>query len=159
MDWPTVVVNFITSGVSVSAVAFLFNRSIERQRTRFSIGATSHMATVAFDKHIGFCEEYIKAASYALEAFQDGPKEKPLDTRDLLRIRQKWALWLTPEIESKLDRFEHKMTQIGGEAQVYGPGDFSSVIADLRFVLGIQELTVLRGELVAGSAKKSPRAT
>jgi hypothetical protein len=32
----------------------------------FSMGATSHMATVAFDKHIGFCEEYVEQMSKAL---------------------------------------------------------------------------------------------
>jgi hypothetical protein len=131
----------------------------------FSIGATSHMATVAFDKHIGFCEEYVEAMFSALYSLiQEGTKGKPLEARDFFRIRQKWALWLTHEIEIKLDRFERDIGKIGAEAQVLDANgaplsdelSIKRVIADLREALATEELTALRSELVSRSLKKTP---
>ena len=37
----------------------------------FSLGATSHMAAVAFDKHIEFCEEYVAAVSNVLQSWNE----------------------------------------------------------------------------------------
>jgi hypothetical protein len=36
------------------------DRQLEEFRNRFALGATSHMANVAFDKYVEFCEEYMK---------------------------------------------------------------------------------------------------
>jgi len=152
---------------------FLSDRSIERQKAQqsrdlletqnaFSVGATSHMATVAFDKHIGFCEEYVNEMSEALHALiQDGRAEEPLDARRFSRIRQKWALWLTHEMENELDQFERKITLMGGEAQVFeadgapasNESSIKTLIAFLREVLRTEELTALRNELVIRSSK------
>jgi len=180
MDWPTVVVSLVGSAVvgpaSVGLSKFLSDRSIERQKSQqsrelletqnaFSVGATSHMATVAFDKHIGFCEEYVKEMSEALNALvNDGRTEEPLDARRFSRVRQKWALWLTHEMENELDQFEHKITMIGGVAQVFeatgapasNESSVKKVIAYLREVLRTEELTALRNELVIRSSR-SPR--
>jgi hypothetical protein len=90
------------------------------RQNAFSMGTSSHMATVLFDKHIGFCEEYVEATSKALfTLIQAGRKDQPLDAKELSRIRQKWALWLNDEIEANLDRFEQEITRIGGDAQVF----------------------------------------
>ncbi len=138
---------------------------IAEMQNAFSMGATSHMAAVAFDKHIGFCEEYIDAMSNALQTLiQEGAREKPLDATDFFRIRQKWALWLTEDIETKLDQFEHLITKIPSEAPVldtYGAHvsietSVKSVIRELRKILATEELTALRSELVVRSLRKSP---
>jgi hypothetical protein len=171
MDWPTVVVSLIGSAIvgpaSVGLSKFLGDRSIERQKAQqnreLSVGATSHMATVAFDKHIGFCEEYVEEMYKALHTLiQDGRTEEPLDARRFSRIRQKWALWLTHEIENKLDQFELQITQIvGGAAQdvdangpVSNERSLTRNIAYLREVLRTEELTALRNELVIRSSRK-----
>jgi hypothetical protein len=150
---------------------YLGDRSLQRLTQRhskeqaemqnaFSMGATSHMATVAFDKYVGFCEEYVEAMSNVLySVIQAGATEKSLDATDLSRIRKKWALWLTDDIERKLDEFEHRITRIGSEAPVfdlYGAhvsieSSIKSVIGDLRKVLATEELTALRSELVIRS--------
>ncbi len=107
MDWPTVVVGLIGSAIAAPAAVgltkFLSDRSIERQKARqsrelletqnvFSVGATSHMATVAFDKHVGFCEEYLEEVYKALSTLiQHGATEEPLDTSRFSLIRQKWS--------------------------------------------------------------------
>jgi hypothetical protein len=177
MDWPTVIVSLVGSGIVGPAAAgltkFLSDRSIERNKAQqsktlletqnaFSVGATSHMATIAFDKHIGFCEEYVEEMYKALNTLtQDGRTEEPLDTRRFSRIRQKWALWLTHEIENKLDQFELKIAQIiGGSAQdvdadgapMSNERSITRNIADLREVLHTEELTALRNELVMRSS-------
>jgi hypothetical protein len=129
------------------------------------MGATSHMATVAFDKHIGFCEEYVEEMSKALYTLiQDGPTYKPLNISDFSRIRQKWALWLTQDIEDRLDRFEDHIAKIGAAAQFWDANgapesnerNIKPIVAYLRNTLAIEELTVLRKELVARSSKQSP---
>lgn len=183
MDWPTVIASLIGSAIAgptaVGLSKFLGDRSIERQRAQqsrelleaqnaFSVGATSHMATVAFDKHIGFCEEYVEEVYKALHALiQDGGTVEPLDARRFSQIRQKWALWLTQEIENKLDQFELRITQIiGGTAKdvdsdgapVPSERSITRNIADLREVLHTEELTALRNELVIRSLEKPPHA-
>jgi hypothetical protein len=191
MNWWTVIATCVAAIGGPAVVFKVFgDRLLERQKAQyskqmaevahqrslllletqnaFSMGATSHMATVAFDKHIGFCEEYVEAASKVLYTLiQEETKGKPLDPREFFGIRQKWALWLTPEIETKLDRFEHGITKIGVEAPGYEPGGvlglsestIKTVIADLREVLGTEGLTALRNELVVRSLKKPPHGS
>ncbi len=129
----------------------------------FSMGATSHMATVAFDKYVCFCEEYVEAMSNVLYALiQEEAKKKPLDARALSKIRQKWALWLTDDIERKLDQFERDIAKIGSDAQVLDANgapvsnelSIKIVVAALREVLATEELTALRKELVLRSLKR-----
>jgi hypothetical protein len=136
----------------------------DRQNS-FLLGANSHMAMLLFDKHIGFCEEYVDAMSKALYVLiQHGKRDQPLDVRELFKIRQKWALWLTDEIEVDLDQFEHNVTRIFTDAPVldekgeHGSKEFSvrSLTAHLRKILAIEELTKLRNELVKDLVKKPP---
>ena len=124
------------------------------------------MATVAFDKHIGFCEAYIKEISKALYALiQHGGKQEPLDASRFFKIRQKWALWLTQEMENELDHFERRIVLIGGVAQVFGAdgapasneSSIRTIVSYLRKVLRTEELTALRDELVIRSSGKTRR--
>jgi hypothetical protein len=190
MNWWTVIATFIAAiGGPAVVLKVVGDRLLEKQKAHygkemaeiahersillaerqnaFSMGANSHMATVVFDKHIGFCEEYVQAVFNALYALiQEGTKEKPLDAEEFFKIRQKWALWLSREIETKLDRFEHDITKIGADAQVLDANGapvsnevgIRTIIADLRKVLGTEELTLLRNELVLRSLNKPPQA-
>lgn len=164
-----------------------FDRSVrlEEAKNRFTVGATSHMATAAFDKHVQFCEEYVAEVSGTLTfLFRRGPHKDVLEKANALAdTRTKWTLWLTPEIEAKLVKFEGALRTIGAQAglledlraegdrieaikKAYGTfaavmgweawrGEAVSrdlaaegVVSGLRGVLGISELTRLRGELV-----------
>jgi hypothetical protein len=40
---------------------------LEEAKNRFTVGATSHMANVAFDKHVQFCEEYVEQVFKVME--------------------------------------------------------------------------------------------
>jgi hypothetical protein len=97
----------------------------------FSVGATSHMANVAFDKHILFSEEYASEMFQALTSlFTEGPGKKALPHAYALHeIRRKWAVWLTPELETSLEGFERAIRKIGANAGLleHMPGDTATI--------------------------------
>ena len=93
------------------------------EQNRFSLGASSHMASVAFDKHVQFSEEYAEEVHKALTTlFREGPTPEVLQhTGALYRLQQKYAVWLTSELEKDLETFESALRRIGANAgYVYG---------------------------------------
>jgi hypothetical protein len=157
----------------------------EEAKNRFTIGATSHMANIAFDKHVSFCEEYTEQILETLTfLFRKGPHKDVLErANSLADTRTKWTLWLTPEVDAELLKFEGALRTIGAQAEllenlhvgedrsdtvqkvyetfaevmgfetwkgqaVSGDRAIEKVFERLRKVLGIDELTHLRGELV-----------
>ncbi len=76
------------------------------------------MAEVAFDKYAQFCEEYVAEMFRALNTLnRDGPRQTVLPHASaLLEIRRKWAMWLTPALEAKLDPFEAALRKMGANA-------------------------------------------
>jgi hypothetical protein len=187
MDWVTFLGAIGGSAAVATGVAkFVGDRLIERQKAHyaehmaavahertiflaerqnaFSVGATSHMAAVVFDKHIAFCEQYIRAMSKSADALIREEAE-PFDTGAFFRIRQKWALWLNPDIEANLERFEIDFAKIGAAQFLGGSGSpvsnelsfrVGTAIAYLRTVLDTRELGRLRKEFVARALKNSP---
>jgi hypothetical protein len=169
---------------------------LEEAKNHFTVGATSHMANVAFDKHVQFCEEYVEEVFRVMEKlFRQGPHEDALQyAYDLTNVRKRRAVWLTPEIESILERFEGAFRKIGASAglvkampgdpkgikvmfeefaKVFGPEygfkewngeavaeDYTmvSIIASLRKVLGIAELTRLRSEFIKRASENLANA-
>ena len=95
---------------------------MQESRNRFTVGATSHMADVAFDKHVKFCDEYTKGVDDALTTlFRRGPHEAVLANADTLsNVRSRWKLWLTPEVEANLSKFEGALREIGAQAWLLG---------------------------------------
>ncbi|MDI1302670.1 MAG: hypothetical protein PSX71_12250 [bacterium] len=91
---------------------------IQDSQNRFSLGATSHMANVAFDKHVNFSEEYVAEVHKTLRTlFQEGPTEEVFKhTAALYSTQQKFAVWLTPQIETDLELFESALRNIGANA-------------------------------------------
>jgi len=71
---------------------------MEEARNRFTVGATSHMADVAFDKHVQFCEEYTAEVHHALAfLFKKGPNADVLQNATaLMNVRTKYSVWLSP---------------------------------------------------------------
>jgi hypothetical protein len=97
-------------------------RSLMAQQLQnsFSIGATSHMAIVAFDRHVAFSEDYVSAMFDILKIlFREGPCQKALDgASTLLAIRKKYSLWITAEVETQLEQFEAALRKMGAAAYV-----------------------------------------
>jgi len=164
---------------------------MQELQNSFSIGAASHMANVAFDKHVSFSEEYVsKMFDILAELFREGPRKTAVDRAgELVEIRKKWSLWITSQVETDLEKFERTVRSIGAHAlvveadsagadrmrsvklmykqfaEVMGSKVMGStqwegediseevalhrIIGILRKVLGVEELTRLRTQLVS----------
>lgn len=90
--------------------------ALQRDQQHFILGVTSHMANVAFDRHVDFCEKYIQRMQLGLtELFQKGPTKDCLQLRiELADIRLSFRTWLTKEIQNKILPFEDALTKIAG---------------------------------------------
>ena len=95
---------------------------LEETKNRFTVGATSHMANVAFDKHVEFCEAYADEVNSTLSfLFRRGPDQDVLQKANALAdLRTKWSVWLTPEVDAKLFKFEGALRTIGANAWLLG---------------------------------------
>jgi len=83
----------------------------------FVLSATSHMAKVAFDKHVEFCLGYVKCANNGLSIlFRDGPTKETLNIAgELSAIRREYILWETRDVAVHLDKFETALRSIGAD--------------------------------------------
>lgn len=117
----------------------VFERSVrlEEAKNRFTVGAMSYMANIAFRKHVLFCEEYTAAAYHAMDALlRRGPHEEALqEAATLSDIRIKWIIWLTPKVIAALGKFEGALVKIGANAGLLGAlrageGDRTKAIAE-----------------------------
>lgn len=90
---------------------------LQNKQQDFILGTASHMAQVAYDKHVIFCEEYIERVERGRqELFREGVSRNALNIgRELVNIRQKHAAWLTKEIEDSLKPFEQALIMIGAK--------------------------------------------
>ena len=81
----------------------------------FVIGATSHMAEVAFDKHVEFCEQYVKLVITAMHTLlTEGPTRKALHFAGKLgNLRNDYTLWEAAEVTAFLLKFEAALAKIG----------------------------------------------
>lgn len=86
----------------------------------FSLGITSHMAEVAFDKHVEFCEKYIAEVHKTILTFiREGPTEKGQDHgRNLTGIRIEYDTWITEDITNSLKHFEDAVFRIGSQTHL-----------------------------------------
>lgn len=94
-----------------------YERQLQLQRRQevFNLGATSHMANVAFDKHVEFCDKYMKEVhTTVFTLFQEGPTEQALDHANAFhRLREEYAAWLTDDINENLFPFEQALRVLG----------------------------------------------
>ncbi len=81
----------------------------------FSLGTASHMATVAYDKHVQFCEEYINEVEKTFEElFVNGTNKNTGNLAvPLVKIKRKHTAWLTSKIEEELSEYENELINIG----------------------------------------------
>jgi hypothetical protein len=119
-------------------------RALEASRQSFALGATSHMATVAFDRHVAFSEAYAAEVFETLTTlFREGPSEGVFPhVRALHEIRSRWAVWLTPAIDRRLGAFEGALRRIAANAR------FVVVdVADPKRQEAIEEMYALFAEI------------
>lgn len=101
---------------------------LQYKQQDFMLGTASHMASVVYDKHVEFCEDYTRRVQEGLqELLRSGPTKDTVNIGgDLVRIRIKHAAWLTTQIEEKLKPFEMALIKIGSEwhtLEYLGSGD------------------------------------
>lgn len=89
---------------------------LEKQQL-FNLGVASHMANVAFDKHVQFSEMYISRMQLGLtQLFQTGPPGESLKfCSDLIDIRLSFRAWITEDLEAKVMPFEDALRQMGAK--------------------------------------------
>ncbi len=151
------------------ALGYFSGRLIEKLKVRtakeqaetqnaFSVGVTSHMAQVAFDKHVGFCEEYLKTVSRVLrDSAQQRDESALLAAGELVGVRQRWAIWLTDDLDEEFSRLEVALansaawTFASTGARESVAVHVKSLIDKLRKLLGTKELAGLRYQLTARS--------
>jgi ParB-like nuclease domain len=114
-------VNTSSSGV-VTAIWDLFKAHAEHgfrleeksAENSFILSATSHMAEMAFDKHVEFCDEYVQEVNKGLMVlFEEG---KALDiAHSLQQIRKEFVLWETKDVAVVLSRFEQALRELGAD--------------------------------------------
>lgn len=90
----------------------------QRREFQFALGAASHMANTAFDKHVEFCEKYMSELHEAVRTmYREGDTKKTLThATNLYGIRRRYATWLTDRINTDLEEFESALRQLGAGA-------------------------------------------
>jgi hypothetical protein len=98
-----------------------YEKIIESQARefQFTLGAASHMANVAFDKHAEFCEKYMQELHETVQTlYREADSPSALDhAGNLYRVRRDYATWLTDRISSDLEEFESALRKLGADAQ------------------------------------------
>jgi hypothetical protein len=91
---------------------------LQRRKQFFDLAVTSHMANTAFDKHVEFCEDYMKKVHQTFQTLiKAGPSKDALDhANDLYALRIEYAAWVTDEIANQLDPFESALWHVGTRA-------------------------------------------
>lgn len=106
--------------IARDAVAFENQKNLQTDQQVFSLGATSHMSSVAFDKHVEFCEEYMtEVHKTVVILFQEGPTKTAMDCANkLFEIKRKFAAWIPKSVALKLEPFEKALNEIGSKTKL-----------------------------------------
>jgi hypothetical protein len=90
---------------------------LQARQEVFNLGVASHMANVAFDRHVAFSEQYIAKLQEGLsELFQSGPPGQSLKfCSELIDSRLSFRALITEDVESRLMPFEQALRQMGAK--------------------------------------------
>lgn len=96
-------------------VQFERQHYLQADQQVFALGASSHMSTVAFDKHVEFCEKYMREVHETVGTlFREGPTTKALDcAHRLFELKREYAAWLPKSLALKLEPFENALNRLG----------------------------------------------
>jgi len=93
---------------------YLKSIELQQQQHLFSLGAMSHMANIAFDKHIAFCERYMAAViAIAQTLSENGPLSLTDDHYySLTDLHREFGAWVSSELTEKLLPFEKSVGEL-----------------------------------------------
>ena len=145
---------------------------IQNNQFKFTLGAASHMANTAFDKHVEFCEKYMAEIHACVTTlFREGDTPEALKhANQLYELRLEYAVWLTDKINEQLEKFESAIRKLGANAQFVRSTTGSAQYANQRTIiieksfnlfleiLGIDETKELNEEYTVEAVKKKVRA-
>jgi len=111
---------------------------LQNNEQGFTLGAASHMANVAFDKHTQFCEQYLAKMSEGLtELFEQGPSKDAFKFYAVLTdTRRAFLAWITKDLKDKITPFEQVIYEIGKNGTLMDalpPGDKRSRYVDAMY--------------------------
>ena len=88
---------------------------LQEKQQLFNLGVTSHMANIAFDKHVQFAEQYISTMQKGLEElFTTGPPGESLRfSQKLVDVRLSFRVWITEDIEARVMPYEAALRKMG----------------------------------------------
>lgn len=92
---------------------------LQRQQQIFNLGATSHMANIAFDKHASFCEKYMgEVHQFGTDLVAHGPNARDANKHfaALIELKREYAAWLPKDIAVQLVPFENDIKDIAAFA-------------------------------------------
>lgn len=106
--------------ISRDQVAHERRLTLQQEAQSFTVSTASHMAIVAFDKHVIFCEAYFGKMNSGLKLlFGAGPTADALTLAEELKsLRGDFSPWLTEDIENQLFPFEHALRKIGAQSRL-----------------------------------------
>lgn len=100
--------------------AFENAQHLQRDQQIFTLGANSHMAEVAFDKHAAFCERYMAEVHETIGyLFREGPSTNATNRAfELVKIRREFAAWIPRDVSLELEPFENAILKIGTDTHL-----------------------------------------
>lgn len=101
--------------IARDSATFEKQKRLQADQQVFSLGASSHMSTVAFDKHVSFCEAYMSEVHETIGVlFREGPTEKAMECAGkLFSLKREYAAWIPKSVALKLEPFENAINEIG----------------------------------------------
>jgi hypothetical protein len=102
------------------AAAFEKERFLQKEHQAFTLASASHMAQVAFDKHVQYCESYMEELYETMTTlFREGPTKQAMEhAARLFTLNRKFAAWIDQTTALRLKPFEDAVWKIGTLAQV-----------------------------------------
>lgn len=101
--------------IARDSAVFEKQKHLQTDQQVFSLGASSHMSTVAFDRHVAFCEAYLSEVHETIGVlFREGPTEKAMEcAHKLFALKREYAAWVPKSVALKLEPFENAINEIG----------------------------------------------
>ena len=93
--------------------------ALERDKQQFNLGITSHMADVAFDRHVALCDEFAQELFSTLQCVMSNSQDHEAikhKADSIGNIVRKHAIWTTQELQDKLQKFESVIREIGAKS-------------------------------------------
>jgi hypothetical protein len=94
---------------------------LQRQQQIFNLGATSHMANVAFDKDAEFCEKYMSEVHETvtdLIVYGADAEKSDRHFTSLIDLKKEYAAWVPKDVALQLEPFEESIREMSAHSHL-----------------------------------------